>query len=168
MLWVFHRETENDFLKRIKNFQNHFLFMWEYGCYFSSTWFLLTLKPQFHKMVKHTQTIGRQIGDKLFECVWPFCGLALKGLTNFWPMFTFLTLPENTGISLVFWCFYWVQNANISQKWVKAYRKASGIGLLHSKNLVQDTEDHFIIHIKLRTKTVISPNFLLSIAEISF
>ena len=99
-------------------------------CYFSSTWFLLTLKPQFHKMVKHTQTIGRQIADELFECVWPFCGLALKGLTNFWPMFTFLTLPENTGKRLVFWCFYWVQNTNISQKWVKTYCKASGIGLL--------------------------------------
>ena len=26
-------------------------------------------------MVKHTQTIRRQIADKLFECVWPFCGI---------------------------------------------------------------------------------------------
>ena len=24
-------------------------------------------------MVKHTQTIRRQIVDQLFECVWPFC-----------------------------------------------------------------------------------------------
>ena len=32
-------------------------------------------------MVKHTQTIGRQIVNELFECVWPFCGLALKELT---------------------------------------------------------------------------------------
>ena len=24
-------------------------------------------------MVKHTQTIRRQIADELFECVWPFC-----------------------------------------------------------------------------------------------
>ena len=32
-------------------------------------------------MVKHTHTIRRQIADELFECVWPFCGLALKGLT---------------------------------------------------------------------------------------
>ena len=31
-------------------------------------------KHQFHKMVKHTQTISRQIADELFECVWPFCG----------------------------------------------------------------------------------------------
>ena len=26
-------------------------------------------------MVKHTQTISRQIADELFECVWPFCGI---------------------------------------------------------------------------------------------
>ena len=26
-------------------------------------------------MVKHTQTIPRQIADELFECVWPFCGI---------------------------------------------------------------------------------------------
>ena len=31
-------------------------------------------------MVKHTQRILRQIVDELFECVWPFCELALKGL----------------------------------------------------------------------------------------
>ena len=24
-------------------------------------------------MAKHTQTIRRQIGDELFECIWPFC-----------------------------------------------------------------------------------------------
>ena len=26
-------------------------------------------------MVKHTQTIRRQIDNELFECVWPFCGI---------------------------------------------------------------------------------------------
>ena len=26
-------------------------------------------------MVKHTQTIRRQIADELFEFVWPYCGL---------------------------------------------------------------------------------------------
>ena len=26
-------------------------------------------------MVKHTQTIRRQIADELFEFVWPFCGI---------------------------------------------------------------------------------------------
>ena len=30
---------------------------------------ILTFKRQFHKMVKHTQTIRRQIADELFECV---------------------------------------------------------------------------------------------------
>ena len=36
---------------------------------------LLLFKGQFHKIVKHTQTIRRQIADELFECVWPFCGI---------------------------------------------------------------------------------------------
>ena len=31
-------------------------------------------------MVRHTQTICPDIADELFECVWPFLGLALKGL----------------------------------------------------------------------------------------
>ena len=31
-------------------------------------------------MVKHTQTTRRQFADELFECVWPFVKLALKGL----------------------------------------------------------------------------------------
>ena len=34
-------------------------------------------------MAKHTQTIRRQIADELFECVWPFVNLALKGLKSF-------------------------------------------------------------------------------------
>ena len=33
-------------------------------------------KGQFQKMLKHTQTIRRQIFDELFECVWPFCGIS--------------------------------------------------------------------------------------------
>ena len=37
------------------------------------TSFMLVL--QSHKMVKHTQTIHRQIADELLECVWPFCGV---------------------------------------------------------------------------------------------
>ena len=35
----------------------------------------LPFKHQFHKMVKHTETIRRQFADELFECVWPFCGI---------------------------------------------------------------------------------------------
>ena len=37
-------------------------------------------KRQSHKMVKHTQTIHRKFADKLFECFWPFCEFAIKGL----------------------------------------------------------------------------------------
>ena len=29
-------------------------------------------------MVKHTQTIRRQIADELFECVWPICEIGAK------------------------------------------------------------------------------------------
>ena len=35
-----------------------------------------TFKRQPHNMVKHIQTIRRQFADELFECVWPFCGVA--------------------------------------------------------------------------------------------
>ena len=33
-------------------------------------------------MVKHTQTIHLQIADKLFECVWPFCGVSTFDLSR--------------------------------------------------------------------------------------
>ena len=33
------------------------------------------LSANSHKMVKHTQTIRRQIAGELFECVWLFCGI---------------------------------------------------------------------------------------------
>ena len=36
---------------------------------------MLPSKSQPHKMVKQTQTIRRLDSDKLFECVWPFCGV---------------------------------------------------------------------------------------------
>ena len=36
---------------------------------------LQPFKRQFHRMVKHTQTIRREIVDELFECVWPLCGI---------------------------------------------------------------------------------------------
>ena len=35
----------------------------------------LPFKRQSHKMVKHTQTVRRQIADELFECIWPFYGI---------------------------------------------------------------------------------------------
>ena len=44
---------------------------------FELLWLFLSepFKHQPHKIVKHTQTIRRQITDKLFECVWSFCGV---------------------------------------------------------------------------------------------
>ena len=33
-------------------------------------------------MVKHTQTIRRQIPDELFECVWPFCEIGAEGVNT--------------------------------------------------------------------------------------
>ena len=31
-------------------------------------------------MIKHTQTIRRQIADELFEFVWPFCEIVAKSV----------------------------------------------------------------------------------------
>ena len=36
---------------------------------------LINIKCHPHKMVKYTQTFCRQIADKLFASVLPFCGL---------------------------------------------------------------------------------------------
>ena len=36
-------------------------------------------------MVKHTQTIRRQIADELFECGWPFCEIGAKRVNIIWP-----------------------------------------------------------------------------------
>ena len=33
-------------------------------------------------MAKHTQKIRRQFADKLFECVWPFCGIVIQILIS--------------------------------------------------------------------------------------
>ena len=40
-----------------------------------STYSNKPFKRQPHKMVKHTQTIRQQFANKLFEYVWPFCGV---------------------------------------------------------------------------------------------
>ena len=34
-------------------------------------------------MVKHTQTIRRQIANELFECVWPFCEIGAERVNMF-------------------------------------------------------------------------------------
>ena len=39
--------------------------------------FNYAFKRQYHKMVKHTQTIRRQIADELFEWVWPLCDIGV-------------------------------------------------------------------------------------------
>ena len=44
--------------------------------YFYLEWITFSpFKRQTYKMVKHTQTIGREIANELFECVWPFLGV---------------------------------------------------------------------------------------------
>ena len=44
-------------------------------CAKQDKYYYYPFKRQYHKMVKRTQTIRRQITDELFECVWPFCGV---------------------------------------------------------------------------------------------
>ena len=39
-------------------------------------------KRQSHKMVKHTQTISRQIADEFFEWVWPFCRIGAERINS--------------------------------------------------------------------------------------
>ena len=58
-------------------------------------------------MVKHTQTIRQQIGNKLFECVWPFFELVLKGLKILqsdwaWAFFQIWDLSKHTAININF------------------------------------------------------------------
>ena len=33
-------------------------------------------------MVKHSQTIRRQLADELFKCVWPFCGIGTQRVST--------------------------------------------------------------------------------------
>ena len=44
-------------------------------------------KRQSHKIVKHTQTIRRQIADELFECVWQFCEIRAKMVNDLFLQF---------------------------------------------------------------------------------
>ena len=61
-----------------------------------------SLSHESHKMFKHTQKIRRQIGNELFECVWPFCGIDAKSvkLTEMWEgctsvIFKFFFITKN-------------------------------------------------------------------------
>ena len=42
----------------------------------------INFNRQSHKMIKHTQTIRRQIADELFECVCPFCEIGAKRVND--------------------------------------------------------------------------------------
>ena len=42
--------------------------------------YIQPFKRQAYKMVKHTQTIRWQFADKLFQYVWPFCGVGASGV----------------------------------------------------------------------------------------
>ena len=131
MWWVFQRETENDFQKRIKSFQNHFLFVWKYGhlLLFLYMVSINPLSPNFTKWSNKPKQLVDKLPTNCLSVFDHFVGWHLKGWPISGPCSHFshsLKTPEN----VVFWCFYWVQNTNIGQKWVKTYRKASGIGLL--------------------------------------
>ena len=52
-------------------------------------------------MVKHTQTIRRQIADELFECVWPFCEIGGKTVKVMYFWFLFENTFENIEIEIV-------------------------------------------------------------------
>ena len=44
-------------------------------------------------MVKHSQTIRRQVADELLECVYRFVGLVLKGVNSvFWQILPLISL----------------------------------------------------------------------------
>ena len=45
------------------------------NCKWSKLLCLLTFQAPTPQKVKHTQTICRQLGHELFECVWPFSGV---------------------------------------------------------------------------------------------
>ena len=55
-------------------------------------------KRQFHIMVKHTQNIGRQIVDELFECVRPLCKIGAKRVKTNIQTSSFLPCYKNIKI----------------------------------------------------------------------
>ena len=50
------------------------------GALLLALWFIKAFKRQPHKIVKHAQTIRRQIADELLNVFDHFAGLTLKGL----------------------------------------------------------------------------------------
>ena len=54
-------------------------------------------------MVKHTQTIRRQVEDELFECVSPFCDIGAKRVNNkFSNYFKYIRLEFQTQPSNIY------------------------------------------------------------------
>ena len=71
---VFNRQQHLNLVTVINNNHGEKIFLTG----FSSAMFWRRIQPfkrQPHKMVKHTQNSSSAIADKLFECVWPFCGV---------------------------------------------------------------------------------------------
>ena len=69
-------------------------------------------------MVKHTQTIRRQIADELFECVWLFCQIGAKRDNQ-------PTTKQRSYNIFVFWTFSRVPSKRFPdqiQQW-KHYKK---------------------------------------------
>ena len=54
-------------------------------------------------MAKHTQTIRRQVANELFECVWHFVGLVIKGLkiTKVYSTWSFEQLAINEPKTII-------------------------------------------------------------------
>ena len=75
-------------------------------------------------MVKHIQTIRRQFGDKLFGCVWPFCGIALKRLTSTGKLW--VSFHKIRTVSIVF-----AKLSQFSVKLAKKLNKDLKVTLLH-------------------------------------
>ena len=63
-------------------------------------------------MVKHTQTIRRQIADELFECVWPLYGIGAGRVKQFQMLLT-VVLLLTIQISVFFYQQYLSNPANI-------------------------------------------------------
>ena len=63
-------------------------------------------------MVKHTQTIRGQIADKLFECVWPYCGVDVQMVkiwffqllsNSKWPSYDIQKNRKNLLLEKIYW-----------------------------------------------------------------
>ena len=64
-------------------------------------------------MVKHTQTIRRQIADELFEFAWPFCEIGAKRVKIYSQTITLKTKSARTVQPCMEYCFHgWASSPN--------------------------------------------------------